>query len=394
MKIYCCTPKNFHADEDSFFSRESGLFCRSLQSLGFESKSILLLPHYSLDSTDVLRGTYQELCNPAWWRALQLDGLILYSWAAPQFTAVAKAVHQAGIRSVIYMDTCGLVSRLGSPKSWWLYAWRPSWATSGNFFLKLYSFTKFLVDSVLLVTPRRRVRHLAYGHAITLPTRSGVMWMKREVSLLGRPDLAAKIFYSPHPQRKLFEYDGTIKENIILCVARFLPEDWPQKRPALLIESLNTFLRQNAGWKAFVVGRGSPQLAKALSLQPHKSIYFLGPLAHQELVKHYQKAKIGFWTSLWEGQQGAAAQALCCGCSIVAPASPLNNCFEDYVSLGGGRIVTEDDPKSFSRDLELEASCWQGDNRDPETISLAALKVFRADFVATRIIRLLEEKVP
>ena len=150
MKVYTCTPKNFPADEDSFFSRESGLFCRALQSLGFDSKSVLLLPKYPLDGLGVLRGTYQELCDPVWWRALQLDGLILYSWAAPQYNAVAMAVHQAGIPAVIYMDTCGLVSRLGNRKGWWRHAWRPSWAKSGNIALRIYSLTKFFIGKVAL----------------------------------------------------------------------------------------------------------------------------------------------------------------------------------------------------------------------------------------------------
>ena len=394
MKVYTCTPKNFPADEDSFFSRESGLFCRALQSLGFDSKSVLLLPKYPQDGLGVLRGTYQELCDPVWWRALQLDGLILYSWAAPQYNAVAMAVHQAGIPAVVYMDTCGLVSRLGNRKGWWCHAWRPSWAKSGNIALRIYSLTKFFIDTALLITPRRRLRHLACGHAITLPTRSGVIWMKREVSLLGRPDLVDKIHYSPHPQKELFRYDGTHKENVVLCVARFLREDWPQKRPALLIQSLNAFLAKNHDWRAVVVGRGASTLANNLGLHAHAAIRFEENLAHRDLVGLYQKAKIGFWTSLWEGQQGTAAQSLCCGCSVVAPSSPLNSCFEDYVSQSSGRLATDSSVTCLTEALSLEAQEWAQGFRLPDKISLFWSSLLHGRQRASAVLKLLDIPLP
>lgn len=390
MRIYCCTPKNFCGDEESFFSRDSGLFCRTLQSLGVESRPILLLPHYPQDSSCVLRATFQELCDPAWWRSLHLDGLIFYSWAAPQYNAVAKAVHVAGIRAIIHMDTCGLVSRLGDSKAWWLFAWRPAWAKSRNFFLKHFSLAKFLVDTIFLVTPRRRLRHLDCGHAITLPTRQGVIWMKQEVSRLGRPDLVQKIFYSPHPQKMLFQYDNTNKENLIVCVARFLPEDWPQKRPELLLKSLNAFLAKNPGWKAYVVGRGATRLAQAFAFQPHLSIRFVENLVHQDLVALYQKSKIGFWASLWEGQQGAAAQAMCCGCSVVASASPLNNCFADYVALAGGHLADKSMPEALADALGREAAAWQLGRRNPQAIAKTSRTVFGAEAAASRILKMLD----
>jgi glycosyltransferase involved in cell wall biosynthesis len=304
------------------------------------------------------------------------------------------AVHQAGIPAVIYMDTCGLVSRLGNRKGWWRHAWRPSWAKSGNIALRIYSLTKFFIDSALLITPRRRLRHLACGHAITLPTRSGVIWMKREVSLLGRPDLADKIHYSPHPQKELFRYDGTHKENVVLCVARFLQEDWPQKRPALLIQSLNAFLAKNHDWRAVVVGRGASTLANNLGLHAHAAIRFEENLAHRDLVGLYQKAKIGFWTSLWEGQQGTAAQSLCCGCSVVAPSSPLNSCFEDYVSQSSGRLATDSSITCLTEALALEAQEWAQGFRLPDKISLFWSGLLHGRQRASAILKLLDIPLP
>jgi glycosyltransferase involved in cell wall biosynthesis len=394
MRIYCCTPASFPADEDSFFSRESGLFCRTFQFLGIESRSVMLLPGYPQDSADVLRGRFQDFCNPAWWRSMRLDGLILYSWGAPKYNAVAKAIHEAGIPTVIYMDTCGLVSRLGNCRAWWQFAWRPAWASGGNLLLKLMSLAKFLVDSLFLVTARRRISHLDCSHAVTLPTRQGVIWMKRELSCLGRPDLANKIFYSPHPQNSLFRYDHAPKENIVICVARFLPEDWPQKRPALLIKSLNEFMERKLQWQALVVGRGATQLTHSLGIHSHPSIFFEENLAHKDLVFLYQKAKIGFWTSLLEGQQGAAAQALCCGCSVVAPSSPLNSCFADYVCQSSGRLALDSSVCSLADALYLESEDWANGHRLPDKISLYWSALLHSEGRARAVLRLLKITLP
>lgn len=377
-------------DEESFFTRESGLFCRALQSLGVDSKAILLLPANGQDAPGVLRANYGDLCDPNWWKSLNLDGLVLYSWAAPQYTPVAEAVRRAGVPAIIYMDTSGLVSRLGNPWAWYRYAWQPVLAKSLGPWQALFSLGKFFIDTVFLVTPRRRLRHLSCGQAVTLPTKLGVEWMKREVTLLGRPDLATKIFYSPHPQREIFSYQQGQKENLVISVARFLPEDWAQKRPSLLLRSLNSFLDQKGDWKAVVVGRGAAGLPTALGLQPHPSMELLEKLPQSKLVMLYQTAKIGFWTSLWEGQQGTAAQALCCGCSVVAPASPLNSCFTDYVCHDSGRLAKKSSAEDLAHALKLESEDWVCGLRDPEKISVHWSKLFHAKNRAWEICKLLQ----
>lgn len=355
----------------------------------------MLSPNYPQDPKDVLRGSFRDLCDPAWWRALHLDGLVLYSWAAPEYSAVAKAVHQAGVRALIYMDTCGLVSRLGSSKAWWTYGWRPVWArANGSILAGLFFLAKFSIDSVFLVTARRRIQHLIWGFAVTLPTRLGVVWMKKEVSRLGRGDLAENIFYSPHPQKQIFTYKAQSKENIIICVARFLSEDWAQKRPALLIKSLNLFLADNRDWQAVVVGRGATRLVDALGIPANPSIRFEENLAHPDLVQLYQRAKIGFWTSLWEGQQGTGAQALCCGCSVVAPQSPLNSCFADYVSACSGRLALDSSVSSLTAALALEVEDWEKGLRCPESISLFWRSLFHGDARAREVVRLLQLTAP
>lgn len=385
---------NFLGDEASFFSRESGLYCRTFQSLGIESKAIMLAPGFLQDAEDVLRARYEDLCDPRWWSSLNLDGLVLYSWAAPRYNAIALAASHAAIPTVVVLDTHGLTSRLGDAAAWWKFGWRPGWAQAPGPLSRVFYLLKFYIDSCFLVTARRRVRHLECCRAATMPTRMGVFWMKRELAGLHRLDLAEKIHYSPHPQKVIFRAGPNPKENLVLCAARFLPEDWPQKRPALLLEVLNSFLEKEPGWKAVVAGRGALNLAPALGVRPHQNIRFFENLSHQELLSHYQRAKIGLWTSLWEGQQGTGAQALCCGCSVVAPGTPLNTCFSDYVSEKSGRLSAGDSAPAILQALLSEVESWQDGGRDPKTISAFWGKVFYAEQAARRVLHLLSLDIP
>lgn len=104
-RIFTCTPFAFHAN-GSFFGRDTGLICKSLQALGAESRVVLPLPHYEDDLEDapLLRVEMRQLRSAAWWRAQRLDGVILYSWGDPRYTGVARAIHHAGIRLVIHYD--------------------------------------------------------------------------------------------------------------------------------------------------------------------------------------------------------------------------------------------------------------------------------------------------
>lgn len=389
MRVYCCTPMNFLGDEASFFSRESGLFCRTFQSLGHESKAIMLAPGFPQDAQDVLRAQYEDLCDPGWWSSLNLDGLVLYSWAAPRYNSIALAVCHAAIPTVVVLDTHGLTSRLGDASAWWKFAWKPGWAQAPGPLSKVFYLLKFCIDSCFLITARRRIRHLECCRAATMPTRMGVFWMKRELAGLGRFDLAEKIHYSPHPQKTIFRAGHNPKENLVLCAARFLPEDWPQKRPALLLEVLNRFLEIKPGWKAVVAGRGALNLAVSLGVQPHQNIKFFENLPHQELLSLYQRAKIGLWTSLWEGQQGTGAQALCCGCSVVAPGTPLNSCFADYVSESSGHLASGDSAPALLQALLSEVESWQDGSRDPLKISAFGGNIFYAGQAARRVLHLL-----
>lgn len=115
MKWYTCTPVSFKGDH-TFFSRDSGAFCKAFQRIGVESRAIMPTPAQEGDEPDLIRTEYANLEDPAWWKSLGIDGVILYAWGVGKYLPIARAIHDAGIFLVVYMDSSGLFF----PWQYWL----------------------------------------------------------------------------------------------------------------------------------------------------------------------------------------------------------------------------------------------------------------------------------
>jgi glycosyltransferase involved in cell wall biosynthesis len=382
MRVFSCTPVPFEGDA-RFFTRDSGLFCKALQSLGHESLAILPSPAASTDQRDVLRTPYENLSNPSFWRDLHLDGLIFYSWAAPKYLPIARTLRAAGIPFLVNIDFCGLVSRVANPYLWWrdLLPYQLRKTRSPIDVVKLAK--QFLQGLVPSSSAYKRLQTYEQAHGICAVSPMAALWLKNEALWLGRPDLSSKIQYLPHPQMEIFSFGGVPKEKLVLSVGRWEKEDWPQKNPAGLIKALDSFLAKHPAWRACIVGRGASSLPSRLGLtvDAQARMQFIEFLQSADLVPLYNRASIACWASRSEGQIGAGAQALCCGCSVVAGNSGTLSCFHHYVSRESGRLALGMDANSLCEAITLEAMAWDGGQRDPERIG----RIWTAEFHATKV---------
>ncbi len=392
MRVYTCTPVRFRGG-DLFFSRDSGLLCKGLSILGIETRALLLGPPVEDKDPLLWRVTYAELESADFWRSLSLDGLILYSWAAPRYFPIAEALRQAKVPFLVNVDSSGLVSRLANERLWSRDAvpylvrslwnrneWRPSVST--------------LIDNYFGIhrIPKARMKTIEAATVTTAVTPLGTLWLQEEVARLHRPDLTSKIRYLPHPQPDDFSYTGCAKEKLVICVARWAREDWLQKNPKLLLQSLNIFLRKWPQWRAVVIGRGASQLKRPLGHEIFSTkccIDFLDFVSIADLKPYYDRASIGFWSSRGEGQIGAGAQALCFGCSVVAGNSGNLSCFHHYVSRESGRVALGMSADALADALCLEAQAWETGQRDPTRISSIWMDEFHNTKVISRALGLL-----
>ena len=395
MKVYTCTPVCFKGDR-WFFSRDSGLFSCGLSNIGLESLSVMPGPAQEEDEAALLRVSYHQLQSEGFWRSLSLDGLVLYSWALPRYLPIARAVNRAGIPLLVNVDSCGLVSRSANPRLW-RRDLLPYLCRKARSPMEAFRLVSELIDNLgIYRVARGRLNTYEAATVACGVSPMATQWLRNEAQYFGATHLVDKIRYLPHPQMRIFSYEGGQKENLVLSVARWEKEDWVQKNPAVLLDALNKFLGASPGWRACIIGSGATHLLNVLRRNDLANLHrceFIDFLQPEQLVLFYRRAKIGVWSSRSEGQMGTGAQALCCGCSVVAGNSGTLSCFHHYVSRESGRLALGMDAVALAEALQLEAQAWDKGERDPERISHIWTEEFHDVKVASRALEFLGLKL-
>lgn len=363
-KVYTCTPVAFHAN-DWFFIRDSGLISRALRRLGAESKVIMPLPYYDDDHREeLIRTEYKNLESAAWWKSLRIDGLVLYSWGAPRYRNIAKAIHQAGIRLVVHMDSSG--------------------DFVGVFPKGTSCLRKLLTWGCVKLQDILRARHLSYADIITMcPDAAKAVSRKL---FYGR-DIVDKCYPMPCPVNPHFAYDSSGKKPLILCIGRW--DDEFQKRPSMLMQTLEHLYTLGRQAETRIYGVITPALrCWHTSLRPklQHQIKLIGAIENAELASEYCAAQIVLCTSSFESSHIVSAEALCCGCSIVTPnrPTPLRDVLW-YTTKNSGTISAEDTPESLAEAIRHELQLWESGQRDPQAIAHAWQPHFHADKVFNTI---------
>ncbi len=364
-RIYCCTPFSFRADENTFFIRDTGLISRSIRKMGVDSKVIMPLPYHDGDLRDeILRTEYKNLESEKWWKSLGIDGLVLYSWGAPRYRKIARAVHKAGIRLHIHMDSSG---EFGGPYRDDVPMWK-----------RLYMRMMCRVQDIF------RSWHLRQADVVSMcPTAADVV--------------SRRLFYGrwlrdrncpmPCPVSSLCAYDGRQKEELILCIGRW--DDVFQKRPEMMMATLEAYYARGGTAESRIYGNITPALKEwyaGLKSEYVRKIKIVGYIPNNRLREEYQKARVILCPSRFESSHIVSAEALCCGCSVVTAYRPesLRDLFW-YTTKESGTVAKEDTPESLADALRQELRLWRDSKRNPEHIAAAWQPYFHADKVLNEI---------
>ncbi len=348
-KIYTCTPVAFHAN-DGFFIRDTGLISDGIRRMGIESKCIMPLPYHEDDQKEhLIRTSMSNLKSVQWWKDLGIDGLILYSWGMPKYNSIARAIHKAGIRLVIHMDTSGNFDKL-LPEQYTPSKAFVKWCTSTvkNFF---------------------RAKHLKYADAITMARPVAEVISKKRFF----DDFVIQKNYPwPCPISVDCYYRGTPKHDTIMCIGRW---DDSVKRPQFLMSALSNFYLNGGRAITKIYGTISEDITswhQQLPSSIKEKILLIGYLQNNLLRNELNKAKIVVCTSRSEGCHIASAEGLCCGCSVVVSnrPDPLRT-VSWYTTKNSGTISEEDTPESLAKALIHELGEWEKGNRDPQAIAEA-----------------------
>jgi glycosyltransferase involved in cell wall biosynthesis len=186
-------------------------------------------------------------------------------------------------------------------------------------------------------------------------------------------------------------YGGEHKLKRIICIARWLPQDWPEKGPRLLLESVAAFLKVRPDYEAMVIGRGATALRNAVFYPQrlnHMRLTLIDHLPNTELTPLLAESRISLCSSFHESYHIASFEAACCGCSVVALQSPDLPALQSVVQINGTFARTET-PEAFTDALFEEARAWDQNARNPFEIYTRFKQDVHVDVVGRSCIDLL-----
>jgi glycosyltransferase involved in cell wall biosynthesis len=390
LRVLTCTPVCFKGDH-TFFARDSGLLSVGFTMNGIESCAVMPGPSMPDDDSHLIRNDYANLSDASWWRAQECDAVVFFSWAMPQYTPIAKAIKASGAKLLVFLDSAGFWSPWSNGAGWFEAQWNACRRKRGlTFGLLRYmaSIGRSLIPSAF---DRPRLEHMNIADAVTVTSPLVLDRTARYAHVFGFKQLERRIHYLPLPVSTHMRYKDQYKRKRVICVARWHPQDWPEKGPKLLLTSLDRFLTKHTDYEAMVIGRGATALRSApfypRSLD-RRNLRFLDCLPNNELPSLFAESRISICSSFHESYHIASFEAACCGCSIVALCSPDLPALQ-FLAETNGTLASKETPEAFAEALSKEVAMWDRGLCSPDTTAWRWQSETHADKVAAKALELL-----
>ena len=391
MRWFTCTPVPFGGGPD-FFARDSGLLSRGFRQIGIDSMAVMPGTRKPEDEADLIRTDHRNLVDPGWWKGHRLDGVVLYAWGKPGFRKVAQAIRDSGTTLVLNQDSSGIISPLCGLRAWMNE--QCTLAGGGTSFqgsaAAVVNILKGLSLGLVRTDPLRAV-HLKYGHFIAALHPSAVENYTRLCRIYGGEALARRVVLVPHAVAPHLTYGESSppKQRRVIAIGRW--DDSVQKRPALLTEVIGRLLSEDTDLDADIVGKRTEQIDAWHSSLPAaiaRRVLIHGKLMHSEIQNLLSRASVYYCPSAYESFNIAAAEALCCGCSVVSADTATMASFGWFASGHSGTLAQTDDTDGHLDALKSELALWRDGGRNPADISKKWTGILHADKVAASVIAL------
>jgi glycosyltransferase involved in cell wall biosynthesis len=363
-----------------------------LSMSGIDSIAVMPGPSMPEDDPRLIRTDYRNLSDAAWWQEQSPDAVIFFSWAMPQYTPIARAIKVSGAKLLVFLDSAGFWSPWSNGVGWFEAQWDACRRKRG-LALGLLRYTASISRSFIpSAFDRPRLEQMNIADAVTVTSPLVLERTKRYAHVYGFEQLERRIHHLPLPVSTHMRYKEQYKRKRVICVARWHPEDWPEKGPRLLLASLDRFLAKHADYEAMVIGRGATALRSA-PFYPERlgrrNLQLLDYLPNQELPSLMAESRISLCSSFHESYHIASFEAACCGCSIVALQSPDLPALQ-FLAETNGTLASKETPEAFAEALSKEAAMWDRGLRSPDITAQRWQSETHADKVAAKALELLD----
>jgi glycosyltransferase involved in cell wall biosynthesis len=394
-RILCALPLPYGPNW-GFWTRDAGLMVLTLRDMGYDAW-LVALGDASTDTSNrpVLAVALGDLSRPEGWQAQRPDAVVLSTGSSPRHDAMRRAALTATPRVVERLDTDGIRSARLFPRPYFIRAmggyldrrpargrWLAPIVAAARTAL-LYAFPR-LMDVRMVKTMRQLPAVIA---------ESPIAADRIQQMFLTFSGAKHHVAMIPHPvNENVLNYNETEKENQIISVGRW---DSFQKDYPLLREVLQGFLERHPDWRGVVVGGGVPEedrIPRDDARAWRNRLTFHAHLNHEQLAQEYNRSKIYLMVSRYESFCIAAAEALCCGCSVVGSSDvPTSYYFAEKES---GRVASPRTLTTLLQALDAEVESWANGKRKPGEIAAVSRARTGSRAVCAATLALLEEILP
>jgi len=377
--------KPFHETKDP------GQIPIGLNEIGFDTSLITLnkkdLNDYKAPFQIIPISSFDKIGDVA----KSFDVFIVYSWLGWRFNGLIKEIKKLNKKIIIKSDSDGTLGGVFEPKSKPFYIKNvikhPFSRTT------LVYFTKIIAPNFQKSIYKKIIEQIEIVDAVVIESPDAANNLSFFLTKNGRPDLINKIHIIPNPVTPdLINSEIETKENIVISIGRW--NDIGPKNPEGLVQTLNKFLSFKTNWKAVIIGPGENVIEMymkkfKISNNIRQRINITGSLPHEKIKDYLLKSKIFFMPSRWESFGIAAAEALCCGCTVVG--SPIESL--RYLTNQGfsGNVSYSLDKDALFGTLVYESNKWENNEIDYIRTANYWRKKLNRQSIAKEFIRIIQE---
>jgi glycosyltransferase involved in cell wall biosynthesis len=374
-----------YAEHLGFWERDAGMACLGLRAAGADCQFVALGNKKKSENDSLILTDLSSMRDPDWWKQWNANAVLSYSWAAPRYEPVARAIRAAGCKLVVRVDNDGVFTPRFNflPYLARIYG---VFRDEGKPFPILPALAK---ASLFRIRPQlfdyKFIEHLRHANIAVVESNIALQRYRSYLVKMGEEKIAAKLRVLPHPTDDRLSYEPHLpKERQIIAVGRW--GSWQKDAPRL-VKCVGEVLRREPAYHANIYGQGDDlvrQFTSSFEPAVRERIQIHGRVAHTELFAAYQRARIIFVPSRYESFHIAAAEALCCGASVVG--SPALPSFVDFTAAESGTLATSRSADDLVHALCAEVRAWEENRRDPERISQRWRNIVSASAVGQTLI--------
>ncbi len=304
-----------------------------------------------------------DLETAGWWEAQNLDLAIFYAVGA--FSPnVLRLARNSGATVIIECDSDGMVSPLQAP----FWRLRMTHLDRRLPLLRQLKSAKAWAHDWLIEGKNREETILSAfdkAHFIKIESEAPAEILRQFFQRCGRADLARKIVVIPFSVRECFSEPGIqeAKEPVVLLAGRLSSL---QKGPLETTEALRQLASTANAPQIEMHVRGEAPEFDALAKE-HANISVHHDTPFHVFAERLRTVQVVFSRSRWETTPVLGLEALCSGCTLVAPRE-----LPGYASLIGqgqyGQTYRRNDTPGAVEAILRELSLWRAGARCPQDI--------------------------